>query len=934
MLFNPRFALISVKIVLLFLCFLFAFVNLNGQSVNSEISDFKDQIKLEGRQFRKLGLTKLDSFFLVKIMEANQQNRSNELTAFIRLRYGAELFNIKQFKQANAQIDTFFTIKGATEDSDYATAKGLKAMTFEELGLWEEADNLFNRKIELFKTIDPSKSLSYDYFLLGRTNWKQGDYQRAIERLIISKDLHEAEFPPNDMYICDPWFVLGNVYYEADSLSAAAFALQTAQSIAEYNEEAIMLATILMSKGNVYEKLKKPNSALKYYKIADSLYTNLVKENKEEQILYNYSTNKGNIALLHLQLNQIDFAEASILKSIQIKQESYGAQHHSLALAYEIYGDIEVAKGNHPNAIQHYQSALIQLIEEYQDTSIVSNPKLELGHCYSNKDLIRILDLKAQAANHLFLKNGDSKYLKLAFETYQVMDLWIQQFYRDLSSESSKRKWASRIQQNYANAIKTALTKKEYNTAFQFSEHAKAVSLWQNLSLSSALNVFSEKDSIRLTQLNVAIANAAFNYSQTKDKDDLETKQELEWEKEKLIKSYPTIHKQLYNDDFLNVRQVQQEIVNRHTALIEYFLSDQELYIFLITKDKFTVKSIPVDTSFINDIYSFSNHIQDRGFIGKAKRINKLGHGIFNKILAPALLDLDVAIDQLIVVPDKELNFIPFAALVTENIKENTFGHSSFVVNKYGINYLYSCNSYFQLQRGKAPNPEGYLGVAPIFSKNGKWSKLNKNESEITTGTNIWEGQSLIGQQATFKAVRSYIQQNKSGILHLATHADQTNQGGIIVFADDEEITQHKIQSLEWPVQQVILSACKTGDGKLSNGEGILSLGWSFAYKGVPSILMSQWQVDDSNTQKIMNAYNQHHHNGLLPSKALRQAQLEFLETADGYHLAPYFWAPFIHNGYFQSTQESSLKYWLFGLLFGGIILFFLRKMFQSKDQS
>jgi CHAT domain-containing protein len=40
-----------------------------------------------------------------------------------------------------------------------------------------------------------------------------------------------------------------------------------------------------------------------------------------------------------------------------------------------------------------------------------------------------------------------------------------------------------------------------------------------------------------------------------------------------------------------------------------------------------------------------------------------------------------------------------------------------------------------------------------------------------------------------------------------------------------------------------VLSACETGRGKLGEGEGVISLSWAVFVAGVPTTVVSQWNV-------------------------------------------------------------------------------------------
>ena len=100
--------------------------------------------------------------------------------------------------------------------------------------------------------------------------------------------------------------------------------------------------------------------------------------------------------------------------------------------------------------------------------------------------------------------------------------------------------------------------------------------------------------------------------------------------------------------------------------------------------------------------------------------------------------------------------------------------------------------------------------------------------------------------------------------------------------------------------QLVVLSACDTGLGDITNGEGVYGLRRAFAMAGAESQLMSLWQVSDFGTQSLMARYYEKLTAGMGRSEALRAVQLEMLESGGEYQ-HPYYWAAFILAGDWRS---------------------------------
>jgi CHAT domain-containing protein len=106
-----------------------------------------------------------------------------------------------------------------------------------------------------------------------------------------------------------------------------------------------------------------------------------------------------------------------------------------------------------------------------------------------------------------------------------------------------------------------------------------------------------------------------------------------------------------------------------------------------------------------------------------------------------------------------------------------------------------------------------------------------------------------------------------------------------------------------WGTRLVVLSACETGVGKVSNGEGVYGLRRALVIAGAESLVMSLWQVDDLSTRDLMTRFYRKLENGEGRSAALRSAQLETLTQPAQRH--PFYWAAFQLTG-----DGSPIKEW------------------------
>lgn len=111
---------------------------------------------------------------------------------------------------------------------------------------------------------------------------------------------------------------------------------------------------------------------------------------------------------------------------------------------------------------------------------------------------------------------------------------------------------------------------------------------------------------------------------------------------------------------------------------------------------------------------------------------------------------------------------------------------------------------------------------------------------------------------------------------------------------EDGFMTASEIFNLNLNAEVVALSACKTGLGVQSAGEGVVGLSRAFMYAGTDTVLVSLWSVADESTYKLMVKFFEGVEKGQDKITALQEAK-NHLRT-NGY-TNPFYWAPFILVG-------------------------------------
>jgi len=379
-------------------------------------------------------------------------------------------------------------------------------------------------------------------------------------------------------------------------------------------------------------------------------------------------------------------------------------------------------------------------------------------------------------------------------------------------------------------------------------------------------------------------------------------------------KNYPKFKNISSSKELVKIEEVQAKL-DDNTQLITYFLGEESLFSFNITKDSISLLRADIADKLVNSTNDFKNHLSKRD------NIDELSYDLFMYLLGQ---QLDREKKNLVIVADNVLNYIPFEALRSPD--------GSLVLEKYNVSYNGSVRIFLELKKAffKYDAPQDWAGFAPTYSEE---EVLPSSIEEINEIARLTNGVEFIGAAAKKK---NFIEYNKEfSIMHFAMHAKIDNENPLYnrLLFEDGELTASEIYTSKSKVNLAVLSACNTGFGKIEKGEGVMSMARAFHYSGIPSVLMSLWKVPDQETKTIMMDFYRYLKKGKSKSEALRMAKLRYLDKNDNSDLAhPYYWSGFVINGNTDPLEINNANFplvWIVFAILGILILSYLYKRFR-----
>ena len=260
--------------------------------------------------------------------------------------------------------------------------------------------------------------------------------------------------------------------------------------------------------------------------------------------------------------------------------------------------------------------------------------------------------------------------------------------------------------------------------------------------------------------------------------------------------------------------------------------------------------------------------------------------------------------EELVIVPDGPLYFVPFTAL-RESIQSKYFFELFRIRLFPSLTSMkiiadspqdYHCNSDGLLV-GDTFNGEILLRGEPI-----KIESLPAARQEVTL-IGRWTGiKPLIGEEATKAVVLQHL--NSVALIHIAAHGHA--QAGEVLLApnpkrtsdiakeEDCILTMAEVLTVGVRARLFVLSCCHSGHGKLMS-EGNTGIARAFIATGARSVLVSLSAIDDEATLMFMKEFYKELVKGSTASKALTKAMECFRNSTEFCELK--HWAPFVLIG-------------------------------------
>lgn len=712
-----------------------------------------------------------------------------------------------------------------------------------------------------------------------------------------------------------------------------------------------LLAAMNMNAGNLDKAEELLAKALKYYSDADFIigmgnthytlgqiavirgnYTKAIVENQKAILYYEKSGYLLGLGNVNYMLGQISLISEGDLDGVITYNNKalkfYKEAKYTLGMGKVAYskGTIFLIRSRYDEAVEEIKTAL-----KYFSASDYGFFQI-LGH-FALADIY----MQQQGKKELALDG-----LKQAIEQ-------LEKFRSNLVRQEDRTSFYEKFSAYLQFSVVAAITLEEPALAFRYLENIKSRTLNEllterSVNLSSKIEPELLLERNRLEKLITSLKTGMH----TNALDEMESaKQQLklyEDQLDKLIFEIRTKNPAFAAVEYPKSMAIEEirELLSEDEAVLQYFLGDENSWLFLTSKDNFEIIPLGANEDSIAQFGSIFLDGLRRNKFGKDIPVADMdieeeislnaAKSLYNILIKPieAKLSKDVRIT---VIPDGILNLIPFEVLVDDSL---------YLIEKHSINYFQSTTllALMRTDLKKEHKSSGFAGFGdPVYDL----ENFNKGADErgvkiAQRGDGIYEeaiedefsraGLTLFRLRGTGEEINGIadVFRGKGEPVNIKLRKD-ANEGNAkleelknyryIVFAchgiinpgfqslalavedsltrtEDGYLTFEEMLNLDWDAELVVLSACQTGTGELKRTEGVVGLTRAVMYAGADAVTVSLWNVSDKGTKELMIGFFENLISKDLPkTEALRQSKLSFIKKG----VRPYYWSPFVIYG-------------------------------------
>jgi CHAT domain-containing protein/Tfp pilus assembly protein PilF len=838
--------------------------------------------------------------------------------------------------------------RSISKDALLNTLNGL-TQTYLQLFQYDLAEELIEKQLELTDTeeLQYSETRAELYLADAQLAFSIEDYSRCREKLVLAVRI----FNKVNVKSFNHGLVLNLLGASSDLLNKTEDAIsyyEEAGDIFEFNGEPYFKALTYHNLGIAFAKLKDYDKANRFFNFSYEILSN---SGDSLELARHYIEKAKVFSALNNYKQTYEFANKSLL----IRAAKLPDWHSDVIESQLVLGNVLSKMANEfpsrkillkDSASRFFDSAILAALASPRSERAIEPLVGKAIHILSDDQMNINHSLEA---HKLFLRADSLIHLsRLKFR-----------------HQESKIEFTDKLHHAYEFAIRNALNLFErtkntvyFEQALALCEKSKATAMRDKLHRSAVQNFAGIPDSIikKERQLNLQLGAVTQALLSSTDRESeiylsnlklLEVvKRKMEDFDEELEREYPRYFQWLREpSDYIALKDLQKSL-NDGSVLLEYFVGDEEVFVFGVSGSNFNYWKLGSANFVIAQVDSFNSCVE-KSLDVAIDDVENVSKQTYRLILKQPLeyFQQKESVKDLKIVPDGAFGQVPFDALIVNDSVDEE-GTPGYFLKKFSHCLLFSNRllldntsdvNYFR-DKSCAIFGIDYNSDAKLYG-NSKFPPLPFVVDEVKDVASVSNGTLYLNEKATLANLMEELYQSE--VLHLAVHGvlnEKNPEASGFIFSKNNisdvrnnVLTVPEIYGLNINSDLVYLSACFSGKGKLTAREGVISLSSAFTYAGAKSQVITLWEVSDRASAEVAVKFYDNLHKGFSKNEALRLAKLSYLkESPTAIGSLPFFWAGLVVVGNAEPMYTTSLIRWSIILtplfLLAGIWL--LRKKF------
>ncbi len=809
-----------------------------------------------------------------------------------------------------------------------ATINQYLAAAFYRAEQYDKSVPRYESAFTLYKQIDHKQGMWTVTSSRGNALLRSGDYDAALNAYEMANSLENLI----------PWLprtVKGNIglvhFDRGNFWTGLEFTLKAIDRHERFGNK-LSNAQSSVNAGSLYQRLGNPDRALEYYRKAHDLFADLSGGTATGT---GVGVTLSSMAKLLMERGENTEALRLLEKALEIAEKhdsKSGVSSHLRAI-----GQIHRWNSDYDKALQYFDRAAAlnkdfqnkrQYIHTLDAMADVSLLRGKYDQAIKLTEESAEIQRKIKDFNWVtYSRMGEAYYrsddLPRAREAFETAIAGIEKRLAQLSTDRGPMGYFAGVSPPYYWMVRLLVESGHPEDAFAYTEKAKARILLDTLKsgrtgIDKAMTGDERKRESEFKESISSLNSKITNETDAAKVASLEAelgvrRSEFEAFQTRLYALHPELRAQRGDMVPIDVKAAAGLLPDDRSVIIEYGVSEDRTYLFVISNDN----GKPVLKAHTVQIDSEKLAWRTEDFRSKLAsgdlNVRSIGRELYDLLLGPARSQIGDK-KNLIIVPDGPLWDLPFQALLPDK--------NRYLIEQSAISYAPSSTALAEMKKRDRPesrprsdliafgNPAIATEKAGIFgqSMDRRLGPLPEAERMATTLEQMYgpaRSRILVGADAREEIAKR--ESSNYRIVQFAAHGVLNNTSPMysyIVLAqnpgdgkEDGLLEAWEMKNLDLRADLVILSACETARGKISNGEGVIGMSWAMFIAGASATVASQWKVESSSTTELMLEFHRQmlRGRGVSKAEALRRASVKLLRTHKYKH--PYNWAGFVLIG-------------------------------------